>query len=439
MIFFNDRYRKVLRISIPSAMHNLLNMVQGLIDMLFVGRISAVSVAAVGVSMQYMGLMYAFMSLLYVGTNALVSRFYGGNDMEKAGQTIYMMLLFSFVLSVPVTLIAYFYAPPLFHLLNTGDVVAEQGAVYMRMFAFGIPAMYVMGVLFSGMNAIGATKIPLFISITGNVLNVFLDWVLIFGKFGMPAMGVRGAALATVLVIYIQIILYLYVYMIQKRIVIRFVPDMDLLRRAVKVAIPAWIERVSSHPSYLVLSALVAKYGVDALAGYQIGLRLEGIAFMPGIGFSIAGMALVGQGLGAGSPHDAEKDAIATTVSAGVVMGLMGALMVVFAYPMAAFFSQNTATVDNAAMYLRIMGFSEVALAVTFVMSGCLRGAGDTKATFVINSASLWGIRIFPAWIISLFAASPFWIYFLAMAETFLRAGILLVRFKNGKWKTIKV
>ncbi|ADD68520.1 MATE efflux family protein [Denitrovibrio acetiphilus DSM 12809] len=439
MPFINERYRRVLRISIPSAMHNFLNMVQGLIDMFFVGRISPASVAAVGVSMQYMGLLYAFMSLIYTGTNALVSRFFGGRDMEKAGQTIFMMLCFSFVISIPMAYIAYDYGEVLFRILNAGDVVVEQGTLYMKTFALGIPAMYVMGVLFSGMNAIGATKVPLAISITGNCLNVFLDWVFIFGNLGFKPMGIQGAALATVLVIYFQIILYLYVYFVRRKIVIIPKPDFSLLMRALKVGVPVWIERISTHPSYLFLSALVAKYGVDSLAGYQIGLRLEGMAFMPGVGFSMAGMALVGQGLGAGKPEESESDAIATVVSAGVVMGFMGFVMFAFAYPLAGLFADNQATVDEAAMYLRIMGFSQVPLAVTFVLSGCLRGAGDTKWTFYINTASLWGVRIFPAWVLSYVTDTPVWIYVVCVFEVVFRAFVLMRRFRKGHWKTIKV
>jgi len=439
MSFFNDRYKKVLRISIPAAMHNLLNMVQAMIDMLFVGRISAVSVAAVGVSMQYMGLMYAFMSLIYVGTNALVSRFYGARDMTKAGQVIFMMLCFSFVISIPLTFVAYNYGPYLFKILNTGEEVATQGAIYMRMFSYGIPAMFVMGVLFSGMNAIGATKIPLFISITGNLLNVVLDYILIFGKLGFEPMGISGAALATVIVIYCQIGLYLYVYLVRKKLAITLIPDFSLLRRALKVAVPTWIERISSHPSYLVLSALVAKYGVNELAGYQVGLRLEGLAFMPGIGFTLAGMALVGQGLGAGNPEEAESDAIATVVSAAVIMGLLGVVMIVFAYPMASAFSTHEPTIQSAATYLRIMGVSQVPLAITFVLSGCLRGAGDTRWTFMINTISLWGVRILPAWLISYVTGTPVWIFIIAVVETFVRATILIQRFRKGHWKHIKV
>lgn len=439
MPILSERYKKVLRISIPSAMHNFLNMVQTIIDMFFVGKISAASVAAVGVSMQYMGMMYAFMSLIYTGTNALVSRFFGARDMSKAGQTVFMMICFSFLISGPLTFIAYNYGGWLFQILNASDEVVKQGEIYMKTFAYGIPAMYVMGVLFSGLNAIGATKIPLFISITGNILNIFLDWVLIFGHLGFEPMGIRGAALATVSVFYFQIVLYLYVYIAKKKIVIKLVPDFDLLRRALKVGVPVMLERISTHPSYLMLSALVAKYGVDSLAGYQIGLRLEGMAFMPGIGFAIAGMALTGQGLGAEKPEEAERDAVATVVSSAAVMGFMGLVMIVFAHPMAALFSDREDTIRNAAVYLRVMGLSQIPLAVTFVLSGCLRGAGDTRYTFYTNTASLWLFRMLPAWGLSYVTNTPIWIYIVCVTETIIRAAILIKRFRTGIWKSIKV
>ncbi|MGE4318171.1 MAG: MATE family efflux transporter [Deferribacterales bacterium] len=439
MTFLNERYRRVLSISLPAAFHNLMNMVQNMVDMLFVGRISAASVASVGVSMQYIGLFYALMSVLYVGTNILVSRFFGAKDEKGAGQTIFMMLMFSFVLSVPLMFFIFYKAPLLFHLLNTGQEVADIGDVYLTTFAYCIPVMFMMGVLFSGMNAIGQTKVPLFISLSGNALNIFLDWVMIFGHLGFPALGVKGAALATVIVYYFQILIYLYVYLAQKRIRIVFKPDFSLLKRGIRVAVPAWIERLSVHPSYLVLSALIAKYGVDSLAGYQIGLRIEGLAFMPGVGFTLAGMALVGQGIGAGNPDEAEKDAKATVVSASVIMGVIGLLMALFPVSLASVFTHNEATIENAAWYLRIMGISQVPLAMCFVLSGCLRGAGDTGTTFIINSISLWGVRILPAWLLTFYVTNSVWLYLVAMLESVGRAMVLLVRFRSGKWKNIHV
>jgi putative MATE family efflux protein len=439
MILINDRYRRVLAISLPSAFHNLMNMVQTMIDMLFVGRISAVSLASVGVSMQYTAMLYAFMSLVYVGTNVLVSRFYGSKEMGKAGQTVYVMILFSFVISLPLMFFCLFHSPILFEILGTGDDVVREGTVYISTYSYALPALFVQGVLFSGLNALGKTKIPLYISIFGNILNVALDWAMIFGHMGFPAMGIQGAALATVITIYFQLAIYLTCYFFSKDIGIIPSFDMSLLKRGIKVAIPAWLERVVAHPSYLVLSALVAKFGVDALAGYQIGLRIEGLAFMPGVGFIFASMALVGQGLGAGKPEEAEKDAYAAVISASVIMGVLGLLMAAFPYALARIFTDNEATIENAVWYLRIMGISQVPLAICFVISGSLRGAGDTNVTFAINAISLWGLRILPAWLLTFYITNSVWVYLVAMIESVVRAVILLLRFRSGKWKEIKV
>lgn len=439
MALFNERYRRVLAISLPAAFHNLFNMMQNMVDLLFVGRISAVGLAAVGVSMQYIGLIFALLSVLYVATNVLVSRFYGARDMRQAGQTIYMLLMFSFVISIPVMLFCFFKAPFLFHLLGTGKDVAQGGGIYIKTFAMAIPAMALMGVLFSGLNAIGETKLPLFISISGNVLNIVLDWAMIFGNLGFPAMGIRGAALSTVFVIYFQLLIYLYIYLIKQKIKIVFLKDFSLLWRGIKVAFPSWMERIAEHPSYLMLSALVAKFGVDSLAGYQVGLRIEGIAFMPGVGFTLAGMALVGQSIGAERPDEGEKDAYATLISAAVIMGIIGLMMTIFPHQLASLFTHSKATEDNAAWYLRIMGVSQAPLAVCFVMAGCLRGGGDTKMTFIINASSMWGVRILPAWILTFYITNSVWIYLVAMLESVLRAVLFLMRFRSGKWKTIKV
>ncbi|WP_277656980.1 MATE family efflux transporter [Seleniivibrio woodruffii] len=439
MIRLNDRYRRVLAISMPAVFHNFMNIVQSMVDMLFVGRISSVSLASVGVSMQYTTMLYAFMSIVYVGTNVLVSRFYGSKEMDRAGQTVYMMFLFSFVISLPLMYFCVFHSPFLFEILGTDAEVVRDGAIYLSTYSYAMPALFIQGVLFSGLNAIGQTKVPFYISIFGNLINVVLDWVLIFGKFGFPEMGVQGAALATAITIYCQLAVYIWYYLTFSEIRIVSKWDLTLLIRGIRVAVPAWLERIVAHPSYIVLSALVAKFGVDALAGYQVGLRIEGLAFMPGVGFIFASMALVGQGIGAGKPDEAEKDATAAVISASVIMGVLGLLMAVFPHGLARMFTDNEATIENAVWYLRIMGISQVPLAVCFVVSGSLRGAGDTNVTFYINTVSLWGLRILPAWILTFYVTNSVWVYLVAMIESVVRAGILLVRFRSGKWKSIKV
>ncbi|MCD8492826.1 MAG: hypothetical protein LRY51_13520 [Geovibrio sp.] len=142
---FGKRIWTVLKISFPAAMYNLLGMVQSMVDMLFVGRISSVSVAAVGVSMQYVGMLYAFMSLFYVGTNALVSRFFGAKDPEKAGLVSYNMFVLALAFSVPLFVVGFYKSHVLFNILGMSGEIEEIGSVYMKIYCFSIPVLFAQG------------------------------------------------------------------------------------------------------------------------------------------------------------------------------------------------------------------------------------------------------------------------------------------------------
>ncbi|WP_265821657.1 MATE family efflux transporter [Geovibrio ferrireducens] len=436
---FGKRIWTVLKISFPAAMYNLLGMVQSMVDMLFVGRISSVSVAAVGVSMQYVGMLYAFMSLFYVGTNALVSRFFGAKDPEKAGLVSYNMFVLALAFSVPLFVVGFYKSHVLFNILGMSGEIEEIGSVYMKIYCFSIPVLFAQGVLYSSLNAYGKTKIPFYIGIFGNIVNFLLDYALIFGAWGFPALGVAGVAYATVIARLLEFFIYAYLCFIRKEIdfVMRF--SGDLLRRALKVGFPTWMERMMTFPTYIVLSALVARYGTEALAGYQIGLRIEGIAFMPGVGFIVATMALTGRHLGAGNPEEAEKDAMAATVAACAFMGTVGLLMFLFPSPLARMFTTDAATVESAAEYLRIMGLSQIPLGIFFVMSGALRGAGDTRTTFIVNTACIWLLRVLPAAVMVWAGIALFWVYLVAALESAVRAGLLVRVFLRGRWKSIAV
>ena len=439
MLKYRLRVKKILSLSLPAALNYLLGMIQTMIDMMFVGRISSVSVAAVGVSMQYIGMLFAFMSLFYMGTNALVSRFTGAGRKEDAGSVIFSMAVVAIVLSVPLMVVGALKSEYFFLLLGTGPEVAKTGAEYLGLFSLIIPLMYLNGVIFSGFNATGDTKTPLFIGIMGNIVNTTFDYILIFGHFGFQSYGVKGAAYAIIIGKCFETVLYLFFTFYKKKIPFEFRFSFDLVRRAMKVGIPTWLERIMTHPTYLVLASFTAAYGTKTLAGYQIGLRIEGLAFMPGIGFMIAGMVLVGQNIGAQDIEGAREDGIVAAFTGAVMMGMVGLLMFIFPHQLAGLFTEDAQTIKEAADYLRVMGISQIPLGVAFVMAGNLRGAGATSITLVVSALSLWGLRILPAYILYLMKVGVIWLYIVAALETCIRAYILTKIFLRGKWKDIKV
>jgi putative MATE family efflux protein len=303
-----------------------------------------------------------------------------------------------------------------------------------------IPFLLFKYVLVTALNATGDMKTPMYVKIFSIVLNVGLNYILIFGHLGFPALGVAGAAMATVFVNIMEFLVYVMLYVKGKT---PFIPmiliSKRLLRRALKVGIPASIERTLTMGSFMLFTAIIAHYGTEVLAGYQIGLRIEGIAFMPGIGFTIAAMALMGHGLGAKKPEQSYEDVLLVLKYTIGLMFFLSFFMIFTPEHLAKLFTNDTQTIKEASLYLQIVGLSQVPLAFNFVLSGALRGAGDTKRTLRISILSLWFVRIIPAFVLSWYFEDIMWVYIAMISDTFVKAFFLWRAFSKGEWKKIKI
>jgi len=245
-------------------------------------------------------------------------------------------------------------------------------------------------VFYAAIYASGDSKTPLKIGILTNLINAVLDYILIFGKFGFPELGVKGAATATLIAYTLDLFLFMYVFLSGKTSVsMKKNFELSYVRRALRVGIPTGVERLITFSSFIAFVRIISEYGTYTLAGYQVGLRVEGLAFMPGFGFTTAAMALVGQSL--------------------------------------------------AALYIRVVGFSQIPLAYAFVLTGALRGAGATKLSLFVNATSQWLFRIAPSIIAMKISKNVLWVYVIMNIETFITALWLWYIFKRGKWKYIKV
>ncbi len=415
-------------------------MLQVLADLIMVGRISAASIAAVGMSLQVVGLLYAALTVFYVGTNSLIARLHGAKEQRELSSAVYSLLLFALVLSIPATLLWYLLADHLLLLMGASEHVATLGGAYLGWLSLVLPAIFVKYVLVSALNGIGDTKTPFKIKLVSIVLNVFLNYILIFGNFGAPAMGVEGAALATVIAGILEAAAYLFLLFktahFQER---HFHFSRELIRRAMRVGVPAGFERMLTFFSFILFTVIIAHFGTAIMAGYQIGLRVEGLAFMPGIGFTVAAMTLMGQNLGRNNPDAAYDDVVKTMKIAAWFMGIMGIFMVAVPEYIVFIFTDDAQVIKEASLYLRIVGLSQVPLAVSFVLSGSLRGAGATRQTLKINLISLWFFRIFPALAAAYFLHSILLVYIVMITETFIKAFWLYRAFKSGRWKDIRV
>ncbi len=438
--FFPKKHQKILKLSLPAAVNSLLDMLQVITDLIMVGRISAFAVAAVGLGLQSLMFLFAMLSLLHIGTSALLSRFVGAGQMKRASTGLSTLLHFVLYISFPLMLFWYFFASNIYVWFGTAEEVIRLGEEYVQTLTWMLPFVFGKLVFVTALNSAGDTKTPMQIKIASIVLNVFLNYLLIFGNHGFPQLGVMGAAVGTVIVNILEMIVYMVLYLRHKT---PYIPawhySKSLLKRALKVGIPASFERSLTFGSFMLFTVIIAQFGTEVLAGYQIGLRVEGLAFMPGIGFTIAAMALMGQGLGAKKPEQSREDVILVLKYTVGLMFFLSFFMIFMPEKIVWFFTDDAQTIEEASLYLRIVGLSQIPLAYNFVLSGALRGAGDTKRTLRINLISVWLVRIIPAFVLSWYFESILLVYLAMISDTFVKATWLWRTFDKGEWQKIKV
>lgn len=439
-MFFSKDTKKVFSIAIPAALKHLVDILQVLIDMIMVGMVSVSALAAVGMSMQFMMVINVLMTLYVVGGNALISRFIGQGRKKRASALLYSLIIVASFLSLIVSFAGYFGSEAMFALMGASQEVIDEGGAYFKILSLGLIVIFLDTLFYNALSAAGDTKSSLYIKLISAFINAFLNYVLIFGHFGFDAYGIEGAAYATVLSYIFNIFAY-YLLLKSKDAKLNIIPHISLkdIKRVWDVGWSAALDRGISSVSFLVFVSIITMYGTAQLAGYQVGLRIEGIAFMPGFGFSIAAMALVGQSLGAKNLQKAYDMGVISGRIAYVFMGSVGFVLIVFCDTLVGFFTKDAATIEVASYYLILVGLAQIPLAITFVYAGALRGAGDTKTILKINLFSLWIFRVIPSYIAYKFGLPIITIFVIMNVETLIKGIIYYYVYQKKSWMLTKV
>ena len=432
--------RDVLRLALPAAFKHLLDILQLLIDMIMVGMLNVAALATVGMSMQFMMVINVVMTLYIVGGNAIIARLVGERRRHRASALLYSLSVFALFMSIPITVFGYFNAENFYLWMGAEVDLATYGRDYFEIIMIGMPLIFLDALMYNALSAAGDTKSSLYIKIFSAGINLVLNYLLIFGHGGFEAMGIAGAAYATVIAYGFNIIIY-FILLTRKdaklHLLYRF-NKADLVR-ALHVGKHASLDRMMSVTSFILFVWVITAYGTAAIAGYQVGLRIEGLAFMPGFGFAIAATALVGQNLGAKNYEASYQTGLYAIKIAAAFMGTLGMVLALFPAFFISFFTQDIITIDAASIYLQLVGISQVPLAMTFVINGALRGAGATKTTLKVNVTSLWILRVIPSLILYYLGFELIWIFIAMTVETFIKGGVFWYIYQKRNWQSIKV
>lgn len=439
--YSRQRSRRILNIAIPSGLNSLLDIINLSIDLLMIGTFGASAIVAVGVSLNFIMLAFAFTTVIFVGNSALMARFLGANDKVAANAVLVSLSFATFLLSLPLTALAFYSFDYFFLWVGVAEDARVVGNAYLNIVLCSIPLLLIKQVSISAFSSAGATKFPFYIKVGITIINPFLKYVLIFGFGVIPQFGVVGAAIGTLVVNAVETFALFGIFMFYKNSPVRLQGRVcfDYIRRAFVIGIPSGMERLFTLFAIILMTKFVAMYGNYALAGYQIATIIEGFAFMPGFGFMIAAMALMGQNLGAKKPLEAKYSTLNTLLLGGIFMGVVGLIMSVFAKNLSGFFSKDVEAIAQSASYLVPIGISQIAFAFICILDGALRGAGITKITLIVNGVMIWGLRVLPCYVIAYFGYPVVLIYICICLETFIRAFVYWKIFQSGIWRRQKV
>jgi len=370
----------------------------------------------------------------------LIARYIGSGRRNRASSVMYVALLFAIGSAVIIGGAGWYFAADFFRWMGSGEEVIRLGVTYFQILCLGMVLIFLDALAYNALSAAGDTRSSLYIKIASSLLNAFLNYLFIFGHGGFEAMGVAGAAYATLCAYIFSLTVYGWL-LLRPQSAIRLLPrgSVSELKKMLRIGIPAAFERLVGSGSFLLFVGMIASCGTHALAGYQIGLRVEALAFMPGFGFSIAAMALAGQYIGARNFEDAYESGILSAKIAMIFMGSVGVGLFVFPEFLVSWFTSDAATIEQASLYLRFVGIVQLPLALTFVLSGALRGAGATKKSMQISVLSLWIFRLIPSYIALKLGWGIIGIYSAMSIETVIKGGWFWRVYQKKEWLNHKV
>jgi MATE family, multidrug efflux pump len=424
----------------PAILSFSLESIAGLCDLLMVGHIGPTAVAAVGVGMQ---ILFAVNSTLFAfgtGALAIVARHIGAGERRAAEETLRQSIVSAAVASALVAVPVVLLARPLVHVFRVEPAVVDETVRFLRALMVATPSAAVVFVIASSLRGAGDTRTPLLIGAIVSTLNVAAGFVLIYGRLGLPALGVLGAGLATGLAFTAGAACALALLARGNlRLTVRwpgFRLDRGLVARVLRVGYPAAIEQLLMQLGFFVYVIFVAEYGTGPVAAYFIGARVLALSFLPGLGFATAAGALVGQNLGAGRPDQAEQSGWASQAMAFAMMSSAGVALFAAARPIARLFLDDPVVVEDAVAFIRVLALCQPLMAVDFVMGGALRGAGDTRFPLLTALIAFWLCRLGAAWLVThVFRLELDWLWRVVVLDFLARASLKYWRFQAGGWK----
>lgn len=443
--FTSDSIGKALFIlSIPMVLEMIMESVFAIVDIFFVSKLGADAVATVGITESSMTIVYAIGMGLSTATTALVARRVGEKKTGKAGVVAFQAIISGLIVSILISIPGVIYAKEFLLLMGASEEMAEAGYLYPAVMFGGNAVIMLLFIINAVFRSSGDAAVSMRVLVVGNLINIILDPLLIFGIGPFPELGLMGAAIATTIGRGLAVCYQFYLlFRGHKRISLELKHlqiKLKVMIQLFKLSAGGILQYIIATSSWIALYRIIAELGSEVMAGYTIAIRIVVFVLLPSWGMSNAASTLVGQNLGAKQPERAERTVWITAYANMVLLGLVGIVLIIFPESFIRLFIDDPNVIRNGAISLQIISIGFVSYAMGMVMTQAFNGSGDTITPTWINFFCFWLFEIPLAYLLAIVLDMK--IYGISIAIVAAETALTLTAwyfFRKGKWKLTKV
>ncbi|MGV8146700.1 MAG: MATE family efflux transporter [Alkaliphilus sp.] len=435
----------LVSLALPAIVEMALHTAVGVADTIMISRlIDKEALAASGFVNQIVFMLVFIFSSFNTGAVAMVARSYGEKNYKKLNEIAGQNLSVNITIGVVIMLFALIFSKEIFSIYDMEQVVIDYTHTYFNIIVYGLLFLFVSFAGAALLRGVGDTKTPLYIALLANVLNIIGNYVLITGFWIFPEMGIAGAALSTTFSRFVSAALFVNILFFRKYIVHISFKDLHIKRDIIsplwKFSYPGAIEQALMQISFVIIGVVISSLDTVSEAAFRILINIESLSFMPAVGISLAAATLVGKALGEKDVDKALKTGY-TAALLGVLWGIfMSIILVLFPRQMILPFTSEVSLIAISLVPLVILAINQPLLNYMIVMSGALRGAGDTKSVMVITALRIWTLFVPITYVLIHFYGQGIISVWIAEIISFVVFCIIIhLRFASKKWSRIEI
>lgn len=440
-------YLTAFQMAWPAVMESFFISLAGMVDSWMVSSLGASAVAAVGLTTQPKFIGLCIFMAMNVSVSALVARRRGEKDRYGANQVLLMALAFVFFMGAVISIAAVAFASPIIAFCGSQPDTHRDAVLYYRIIMGGMMFNIISMAINAAQRGAGNTKIAMRTNVTSNVVNMIGNYLLIQGNFGFPALGIAGAALATVFGTVVACCMSIFSlmprdnfvsipYLLKERVKITMAPAKNMVR----IASSVFVEQIFMRIGFLTVSMMVANQGTEAFAAHQVGMNVMNLSFSFGDGMQVAAVALCGRSLGEQRPDLAKMYGTICQRIGNIISIVLAVIYMTCGEWYYGMFFEETEIIAMGVEITRVLTVIVLLQISQVIYMGCLRGAGDVKFTTIASMISITFIRPICSYVLCyMMGIGLIGIWFGIVFDQMARFVLTQWRFKSGKWMKIKI